>query len=149
MGTLASIPSAFCQKEVFQAWMCSVLGSQCHALGQHQLYTVLCAWCKHPNHHESQPACGILLPAGESVLYAAARYCCTTGSAFALQELTKAGADWTQPNRHGVSPVLLLKRHTASGRPLPRAVEDGLLNGCWKQEWTRLVGRVLGASGVP
>jgi hypothetical protein len=73
------------------------------------------------------------------VLYAAARYCCTTGSIFAVQELTKAGADWTQPNRHGVSPLLLLKRHTASGRVLPKAVEEDLLNGYWKQNWTRQV----------
>lgn len=85
------------------------------------------------------------------MLFAAARYCCTTGNALPLQELTTAGADWVQPNRHGVSPLLLLKRHTAKGRHLPRAVEEGLLDGCWKQKWTRQVrrgGRHLGLEGL-
>lgn len=77
--------------------------------------------------------------AGETVLFAAARYCCSTGTMFPLQELTKAGGDWTKPNRHGVSPLLLLLRHTSDGKQLPTAVQDELLHDVWKQKWSRKV----------
>jgi hypothetical protein len=73
------------------------------------------------------------------VLYAAARYCCSTGTMFPLQELTKAGGDWTKPNRHGVSPLLLLLRHVSGSKQLPAAVQDELLHGAWKQKWSRQV----------
>jgi hypothetical protein len=58
---------------------------------------------------------------------------------FPVQELTKAGVDWTKPNRHGVSPLLLLLRHTSDGKLLPAAVQDELLHGVWKQNWSRQV----------
>lgn len=80
---------------------------------------------------------------GESVMYAAARYCCLTGEPHPLVQLTKARADWTQPNRLGVSALLLLLRHTAAGSSpsLPPAACQ-LLENQWKMGWTRQVGAV-------
>lgn len=84
-------------------------------------------------------ASAVTVPAGETVLYAAARYCCTTGTMLPVEQLTKAGADWTKPNRLGVSPLLLLLRHVSAGHPLPTAVQQDLLHGSWKEKWTRQV----------
>lgn len=59
--------------------------------------------------------------------------------AFPLQQLSPAGADWARPNKHGVSPLLLLLRHRAGGRRLPATAQQ-LLDWDWKQHWTREVG---------
>lgn len=91
--------------------------------------------------HEKQQALGLLdsrvNEAGEGVLHAAARCCCSWGTSFPLEVLTKARADFTKPNKHGVSPLLLLLRHAADGKLLPAAVQQGLLGERWKQKWTR------------
>jgi hypothetical protein len=65
-----------------------------------------------------------------------------------VQELTKAGVDRTKPNRHGVSPLLLLLRHTSDGKLLPAAVQDELLHGVWKQNWSRQVCALRWLRGV-
>lgn len=56
----------------------------------------------------------------------------------ALPLLSKAGADFTKPNNHGVSPLLLLLRHNSEARPLPAAVKTEVLPS-WRQGWTRQV----------